>query len=218
MPKHHLSDELLMDYAAGACSEPVSLLVATHLALCPDCRARASGFEAVGGALLDDLPETAVAAGSLDALMARLDEPEAPIQAKVPAPTGDPARMLPQPLRDYVGGDLSTLNWRRATRGVERADIAIPGDDGYAAQVLRIRPGCAVPQHSHRGDEYVMVLTGGYTDESGDFERGDVQIADPDVEHKPVAMEGEDCICLAVMDAPVRLTGPIGRLFNPFVR
>jgi putative transcriptional regulator len=27
-----------------------------------------------------------------------------------------------------------------------------------------------------------------------------------------------DCLCLAVTDAPLKLTSPLGRLLNPFVR
>ena len=44
-----------MDYAAGSLSEPVALLIATHLALCPRCRHEVEEFEALGGALLEDL-------------------------------------------------------------------------------------------------------------------------------------------------------------------
>jgi putative transcriptional regulator len=32
-----------------------------------------------------------------------------------------------------------------------------------------------------------------------------------------VADEGQDCLCLAVTDARLRLTGPLGRLLNPFM-
>jgi putative transcriptional regulator len=63
-----------------------------------------------------------------------------------------------------------------------------------------------------------LVLAGGFSDESGHFVRGDVAEADPSVNHQPVADPGEDCLCLAVTDAPLRLTGPFGRLLNPFLR
>ena len=33
-----------------------------------------------------------------------------------------------------------------------------------------------------------------------------------------IADEGQDCLCLAVTDAPLRLTGLFGRLLNPFIR
>jgi len=55
-PDHHPSDERLLEYASGAAPEPIALLVATHLALCPACRHVTAELEAVGGALLETLP------------------------------------------------------------------------------------------------------------------------------------------------------------------
>jgi putative transcriptional regulator len=45
-----------------------------------------------------------------------------------------------------------------------------------------------------------------------------VSEADSQVDHRPVADEDEDCLCLTVTDAPLRLTGWLGRLLSPFVR
>jgi putative transcriptional regulator len=75
-----------------------------------------------------------------------------------------------------------------------------------------------MPTHTHDGSELTLVLAGGFSDESGHFVRGDVAEADPSINHQPVADPGEDCLCLAVTDAPIRLTGPFGRLLNPFLR
>ena len=38
--RHHLTDDLLLAYAAGSLNEGWSLAIATHLSLCPDCRRR----------------------------------------------------------------------------------------------------------------------------------------------------------------------------------
>ena len=43
-------------------------------------------------------------------------------------------------------------------------------------------------------------------------------IADPHVDHQPQALGDEDCLCLAVTDAPLRLTGRFSRFLNPFLR
>ena len=51
--RHHLSDQLLMAYAAAGLPEAFSLVIATHVSLCDDCRARLESFDAVGGALVD---------------------------------------------------------------------------------------------------------------------------------------------------------------------
>ena len=51
-----------------------------------------------------------------------------------------------------------------------------------------------------------------------EYARGDVEIADGDLEHVPVAEPGEDCICLAATDAPLRFKAMIPRLAQPFMR
>ena len=38
--KFHVSNDILLSYSSGTLDEASSLLVATHLALCPHCRAR----------------------------------------------------------------------------------------------------------------------------------------------------------------------------------
>ena len=109
VPVHHPSEARLLDYASGALPEPMALLIATHLALCPACRRTVAELEAVGGALLEALPPEPVADDSLARLLARLDrlEPAAPA---APASLAA-APILPQPLRDYVGS-LDQVAWR----------------------------------------------------------------------------------------------------------
>ena len=46
-PAHHPGDEHLLDYASGAAPHGLSLLVATHLTLCPECRRKVDAMEAV---------------------------------------------------------------------------------------------------------------------------------------------------------------------------
>jgi putative transcriptional regulator len=57
-------------------------------------------------------------------------------------------------------------------------------------------------------------LKGGFTDASGHYSRGDIAIADADIDHRPRADEGDDCICFVVNDAALKLTGPVARFFN----
>ena len=52
--RHHLSDPLLIAYAAGNLPEAFGLVVATHVSLCDECRARLGAYEALGGAVLDE--------------------------------------------------------------------------------------------------------------------------------------------------------------------
>ena len=210
MIDHHLPDEWLMDYASGAASEPVALLVATHLAMCAACRASLARIEAVGGAMLDDLAPEPVRAGALAETLALLNDKSA---------RGSTARApsrLPAPLAAYVPAEIDDLSWRMVTRGVEEAALACAGG-GYTASLLRFAPKRAIPHHTHRGDELVVVLEGGFSDEFGHFGPGDVSLADEAVEHRPVADGDRDCLCLFVTSGPIRLTGRFARLLNPFL-
>ena len=224
MPVHHLSEDVLVAYAAGSLPEALSLVVASHVTLCPACRAEVESYEALGGSLIDEIDPASVSESALSDIFARLDVGEAlggpavPWGVSVPAAERDVADpSIPRPLRDYLGGDLESLPWRTVIRGVEEAEIALESAD-CRTRLMRIQPGVTMPRHTHGGEEVTLVLEGGYSDAEGHYERGDVQAADPSVDHQPVADKGEPCICLVVSDAPLKLTGPIGRWFNPFIR
>ena len=205
-------DELLIAHAAGKLPEPVGLAVATHLALCPAARARYRLYEAFGGALLDDLEPVRMEGDAWDRMLKRLDDDDP--QPSPAMAAGQP--LLPQPLRDYLPGPLEQLRWRSYGPAAE-IELHIPAP-GYRTTLLRVRAGRKVPQHTHEGNELTVVLDGSFRDETGHFHRGDLVIADGSLDHRPVADEGRDCLCLAVTDAPLRLTGRFGRLLNPFIR
>jgi putative transcriptional regulator len=204
-------DDLLLAHAAGKLAEPVALLVATHLTMSPASRCRYRRYEALGGSLLEQLAPDDLDDAALARTLARLDAS--------PPPAESPPRRahrLPAPLCDYVPDDLEAMLWRNYGSAAE-ADLVLDAP-GYRTRLIKVRAGRAVPQHSHRGAELTLVLEGAFRDETGRYGRGDVAIADDTVDHKPMAEPGVDCLCLAVTDAPLRLTGPFGRLLNPFLR
>jgi len=217
--QHHPGDDLLISYAAGSQDEPVALVVATHLTLCPRCRKEVERLEALGGVLLEEEVEP-LGEERLNQVLARLDEsaPDEPAEAaRRPAPRStEGAPLVPRPLRDYLGDGIDQLDWM-AFRGLEKVEL-LPEFPGFRTRLMRIKSGTAMPSHTHDGSELTLVLAGGFSDENGHFVRGDVAEADSSVNHQPIADPGEDCICLAVTDAPLRLTGPFGRLLNPFLR
>ena len=214
-PSHHVDDALLMDYAVGATSEPESLMIATHLAFCPHCRETLHGLEDVGGAMLEDLAPETVSDDVLASVMERI-EGEAPVRPAA-RPLSPAAATVPEPLRSYIGGGLDSVPWQRTMRGLEVHELQT-GRPEMKTRLLRIKAGTPMPEHTHHGQEFTLVLTGSYSDDRGHFARGDIDITDDSVRHSPVADPGEDCICLTVTQAPLKLTGPFGRLLNPFVK
>lgn len=212
MIRHHLTDSLLLAYSAGDLPEAVTLAVATHVSMCDECRARLSGYEALGGAVLDAQDTVPLANDSLMATMARLRGHAPASRAPVPARKG----LFPAPLRGYVGGDLDAVQWRPVGGGVRQA--ILPTSKGAVARLLHIPAGVAVPDHGHRGLELTLVLQGAFSDEVDRFGPGDIEVADESLEHTPVAEAGMDCICLAVTDAPLRFNALLPRMLQPFVR
>lgn len=209
--RHHLNDALLMGYAAGHLSEAFGLVVATHVTMCDDCRARLESFEALGGAVIEAEDETAVSTDALARMMARLEVPVVSAPPKAPRKTS-----LPSPVAAYVGGDLDAVKWRALGGGVRQAILST--GPKATVRLLHIPAGQAVPDHGHRGMELTLVLRGAFRDATDRFGPGDLEIAGEDLAHKPVAEAGEDCICLAATDAPLRFAGLMPRLLQPLFR
>lgn len=200
-------DALLAGYAAGSLNAPLHALVAGHLAISGRNRGFVAGLEAANGAFMEGLDPVPLKDRSA-ALGAILALPAEPKPGPGAATRADP--VLPAPLVRYLGSGLDGLRWRTILPGVKghKVERSARGE----AVLFWIKPGRKMPHHTHEGSEYTLVLKGGFTESGGHFRRGDVSVADEAVDHRPVADRDEDCICFAVTDAPLRLTGPIGRV------
>lgn len=219
MITHHPSKEILLDYAAGALGEGPALAVATHAAMCRECVEQVEMLEAVGGALLEEVSPEPLSEGLLERTMAMLDEPEPALAVPVPV-EAETVAQVPEPLLRYIGRGLAHLAWRRVggvIAAVEEVRLPIAARN-VKVSLMRLKAGSLVPRHSHRGNEYTLVLAGGFSDGDNQFGPGDFVAKDPSHTHQPVVDEDGDCLCLVVLDAPLRLTGALGKLLNPFLR
>ncbi|MGD1888413.1 MAG: ChrR family anti-sigma-E factor [Cohaesibacteraceae bacterium] len=212
---------LMAEYALGSLSEPVRVLMESHLELSSDARSWLSDIETVGSVVSADKPmrfdthvldavepvDLSDRDASLDAIWKMIDsDPKA----------DDEASSMPKALQSYIGMPMADVPWKSVMPGL--AEYKLPEKNGAEVSLIRIDSGKAVPVHTHHGAEITLVLQGGFSDESGHYGVGDIAFADDDINHKPLADKGEVCICFAVVDAPVELTGPIGRLMNSFRR
>ncbi|MBF9029599.1 transcriptional regulator [Rhodobacterales bacterium HKCCE3408] len=210
-PKHNISDELLMSYAAGALSQAFDIVVASHVSLSPDSRVRLDGFESIGGAVLDEMDAADLAEDSLDRALARIEgvEPE-PREIRLRSDA-----VLPEPVQKLVGGDIDAIEWRGIGMGVKQA--VLHDDDHGTARLLYIPAGGEMPRHTHRGLEMTLVLQGAYSDEDGRYGRGDIEVAGQETHHSPTAEAGEACICLIATDARLKFDGLLPRIAQPFI-
>ncbi|GAB5449431.1 ChrR family anti-sigma-E factor [Gymnodinialimonas sp.] len=206
---HSVPDDMLMGYASGSLAKAFDLVLATHVSLSDDARARLETFEALGGAVLCSMDTAEVAEDSLEQTLAKI-RGSAPIER--PAPS---VGTFPAPLQAMVGGDEDAVRWRSVGRGVKQC--ILHSDEGGTARLLLIPAGKAMPAHSHHGTEMTLVLKGAFRDEDGVFARGDLELADADTNHQPVAEPGEDCICLVATNAKLKFQGLLPRIAQPFV-
>jgi putative transcriptional regulator len=207
MPKYHPTPDMLLDYATGTLSEAASLLMATHLTYCPHCRAEVRRLEAVGGVLVEDLPDTPVAT-RLEALLDRLDEPAPSPAAPLARPPG--FEWAPMPLAPY----LAKKSWHGFMPGMAQITLKAAGG---SMRLLKVKAGRAMPMHTHKGREIVAILQGGFADSGKDFGPGDMAIASDDDLHQPMAHADEDCICLYLIEGRLKLPGLLGTLLNRFI-
>ncbi|MCK0106918.1 ChrR family anti-sigma-E factor [Marinobacter sp. S0848L] len=211
MTRHHPDSLSLMEYSAGNLSEPHALCIRLHLDQCGHCRSRVDTLNSLGAVMMEQQPDVSVSDTSFEQLLARIEE----------APDARAAQESPRlsPLQKLLGDDMNNLPWKRQLPDVSVVDITdkFPGQSERVI-LQKLAAGGKAPAHTHRGTETTIVLQGAFSDAKGVFNQWDfVVLTDKDV-HKPVAIGHEDCITLSILSAPLKLTGPFGRLLNPFIR
>lgn len=212
---HHLDDATLIGYASGTLTRGMAVLVDCHVDRCKACLEKVRSAESIGGELLDHIKPVPVASDGFVALMNRIDSSCPTVTKPEPEVISLGSGEIPTPLVRLVGTDLDSIAWKKVGVGVQQFDLAL--DDKGAARLLRIQPGVSVPHHSHSGNELTLILRGSYTDEMGRFTVGDVADLDDRIHHQPIVDTDEECICLIATDAPLKFTGIMGKLAQPFI-
>lgn len=204
-------ESLVAQYAAGDLGYGMSVLMASYITLSPAARDQYRALEQLNGVLLDEAEQSDVKEEALDAILARLDEPE-PEEQNVSAQENQD---LPAALRELLDVAVEDADWRFAYPGVKQVKLPY-GDNGETVKLLKIKPGKAAPRHTHKGIEATLVLRGAFRDGNRLYKRGQLALADQHIQHRPRAEGIEDCICLAVTDGALRFTDSIGRIARDF--
>ncbi|ANL65517.1 ChrR family anti-sigma factor protein [Rhizobium phaseoli] len=204
-------DALMAHYVAGSLPEPARVLVRSHLQMKPDYRRLVSSLELLAGEALERSPEAAIA--DRDQRLAAIFS-SAPPASGSDVSKGPAAAPFPQALRDLLGFEAEDVPWRRRLPGFKDYSFDM---EGCEVSLMWIRPGRALPAHTHKGMELILILDGAFNDERGHFGPGDISIADETVEHRPVAERDRPCIAFAVSDGPVRFTGSLRQMIGDLI-
>jgi len=215
---HHLTDETLQDYSAGVLSSPMETLIACHLTLCPECRARASMADDIGGAVLGGQASAPMVGTAKDILamhesMADYHDPESGLQGFDSAEKSG----VPRPLARMLPSNLNELPWKTFAPGMRQYNIGKgPRKDG-AFKLLSLDPGSRMSKHSHQHRELTFIISGSYSDEMGQFRAGDISDLSGEHSHTPHVDSDIPCVSLIATDAPVKFEGLFGKIVQPFV-
>lgn len=206
--EHHIPDDVIQAYAAGSLSHAFSVVVAAHISMCDRCRTRLEAHEAAGGVVLENVAEQPIDGDLKDRVLAALDE------LVVEAPDYKASGVFPAPVMAALSG--RPPKWRSVGGGIRQKILS--ADETGSVRLLYIPKGEAVPDHGHNGLELTLVLQGSFSDETGRYGVGDVEVAREDLDHTPMAGIEAPCICLAATDAPLRFNSFLPRLLQPMFR
>ena len=218
-PEQLIPDEWIVAYAAGTLSEAKATLVATHISFHPELKEKLRLAEDIGGELLHSSEKISVSDDMFEKIEAMLDKPIADAEHSSVQPLQNMMhnKSIPAPLKDYVGLTGKKPKWHVMGPGLRQAKLC-KGENGERLWLLKAKGGTAMPQHDHNGQEMTLVLQGSYHVGETRYGVGDLEIAADHIEdHEPMIDSGEDCICLVVTEAPIKLKSMLARIAQPFI-
>ena len=212
MVKHHPDTNTLLEFAASSLPAAQSVVVSTHLQFCSECRQRLAQLESLGATMFENAEPVDINPSVFDNVLARLDE-----VVEDRAANDASASTLSWTVKQIRKGNLDQLQWKKVTRSLRIADL---GEIDGAAEfsLYHIAEGGRIPQHNHSGTEMTLVLQGGFSDEGGSYHAGDFITREAGDIHAPTALSGGDCICLAVLESPLRFTSWHHRWLSPLLQ
>ena len=196
-----VKNQLIFDYASGSLGFSKSVFASTYLYLNSKASNINSTFEAMLGEDLlnnDNIPVTKLK--YTDCLKNEKNDTNE-IYADV------------SPISKLVG-PLNQIKWKQVYKGFKEFNPKV--SDENELKLIKMDPGASVPLHSHGGQEYILVLSGSFCDEYGNYNKGDMQINDQKIKHTPIACKDEGCICLTITEKEVIFFGRFGSFLNLF--
>jgi putative transcriptional regulator len=233
MIQHHPTDNILVEFAAGTLDTAQAVAVNAHLHFCTKCQQNIKKMEQTGGAMLDSLDPEALAENSFDKLLSAIEvmaakniytnhgtddtltNNKADLRGEEAVKIARDYGRLPNIVAKMMS--QKALKWRYINSSLQTSHL-IAGQNVHQVSLQKISAGGVAPEHDHSGTEMTVVLKGSFSDKEGIYQEGDFILKEPGQIHQPISARNEDCLCLSVESAPVKLTGFFGRMVNPFIK
>ncbi|RLV61615.1 transcriptional regulator [Parashewanella curva] len=210
MINYHPDSQLLTSYVSGELMTSFSCAVAIHLEKCPSCRHKAESFIEQKACHAFQFEESNGDSSEFDGMLNAIlsddgiDTP--PINYLKEMEIGGEQFTLPRALSKLSFGKASSIG--KISRSRAKLD-----EGSVRTSLMHIEAGGKVPQHTHKGYELTLVLSGKFKDESGEYSEGDFIFLEGKHKHQPVSVNG--CLCMTIVSDSLHFTQGINKLLNP---
>jgi len=217
MIKHHPKFELIQAYVNGDLPASLSMGISIHAEMCPDCQklitqlteqVAESSFESQQIASIDE--STSDVSFDFESMINKItlssefDEVVKPATKTIAFK--NKTYPLPKVLNNIELGKTANVGKLSRTR------LQLDEDEVHSS-LLHINPGGGVPEHTHKGFELTVLLDGSFSDDKGDYVKGDFIMLDASIKHNPISKDG--CLCYTVANDALHFTQGINKLLNP---
>ena len=214
----HPSSDMLLKYSMGNTTEAESLIISCHIAYCSECKEEIKKYETIGGYYLSNHKELSVSKDLWKNILEKVETADQE-QAQTNYTThylrsnlSETDIKIPSTLAGYLETSVDTTKWKSSINNIKYKDIVFQ-DKNISGKLLEIPANKSMPKHGHEALEATLVLHGGYSDEKGDYNKGDLVVASSDEVHSPVSA-GSGCICLVVYSGSLQFKGLLGSILN----
>ncbi len=222
--KHHPKHELLSLYSQGELPAGLSIIIAAHLELCPQCQQQASHMTAHhaeqtftpamqaepswnSDSCDHDLHDVDFdVTGMIDAITSDVRHDDVILKDKIHFQVKQHDYWLPQALASVA------LQPQQHLGKLTRSRIEL-NEGKLKTSLLHIEAGGSVPMHTHKGFEATLLLAGEFSDEMDDYQASDFIWLTGEHQHTPTTKSG--CLCLTVSDDGQIFTQGLAKLLNP---
>lgn len=226
MIKFHPSSQQLKEFVEGSLTPAVSLLVSAHCDMCEKCQLRVeSETEELAAELVSEIEESFDESAQFGDMLSQITQSPSSIEVDgssssyasnlgertVSIELDGRSFKLPRTLHRYVD---KTGNWSSLVGKLWQAPVDL-GNQGVANFIF-MGSGGSVPEHTHRGTEYTLVIDGEFSDGLSDYDTGDFIFMDGNKTHTPRSDTKEGCLVFSIVDQPLHFTSGLARLLNPF--
>jgi len=224
MIKHHPKFELIQAYVNGELPASLSIGITLHADLCPVCQQKIvqlteqvaeRSFEESNDPLLselnkldfeNDITEDYFFDSMINDITDSNDIDTLIEVASKEIIFKDKSYTLPRALNNVSMGKAANVG------KLSRARLQLDENEIHS-NLLHINPGGGVPEHTHKGFELTVLLDGSFSDDRGEYHKGDFIMLDGTSTHNPISEKG--CLCYTVANDALHFTQGINKLLNP---